>query len=164
MRRGALPKLGEAMNDAKRLARDHHLIRAKLDELEAALKQEHGWWPTRRACVSLLPVLQEHLRREAGVVTSCRCGCTPQEAEELSKAGRQHPDQPQLVGDLAWLACTCGYGGMPELTPRLLESIAQLRKNMEEEEAALFPALRRILARRSAYDSARLIFRSSWWE
>ena len=149
------------MNDVKRLARDHRLIRAKLDELEAALKQEHGWWPTRQACVSLLPLLQEHLRREERVVT-CHCA----ELDDKTRAGveRKKPDDPQLLSDLAWLVCTCGYCSMPELTPRLLSSIAQLRRNMVEEEVELFPALGRILARRSAYDSAKFIFRSSWWE
>ena len=152
------------MNEVKRLARDHRLIRAKLDELEAALKQEHGWWPTRQACVSLLPLLQEHVRREERVVT---CHCAELDGlDDKTQVGveRRKPDDPQLLSDVAWLVCTCGYGSMPELTPRLLESIAQLRRNMVEEETELFPALRRILARRSAYDSAKLIFRSSWWE
>ena len=61
------------MNTVGRLRRDHAILRAKLDVLEAALRMgPEVWYVLREVCFTLARQLRDHIKREEELVAGCR--------------------------------------------------------------------------------------------
>lgn len=132
------------MNAIERLRRDHRLLRAKLDVLETGLRMgPETWFVLREVSFTLARQLQDHLRREEGLVAACRKALTPTLLAELAV---EHKDEPRHLQAINRLFVSDTGHSLERIRPVLAEVIQGLRRHMAEEETGLFPILDRTLA------------------
>jgi hemerythrin-like domain-containing protein len=129
------------MTPIERLLRDHQLLRAKLEVLEAALRMgPEVWFVLREVCFTLSRQLQSHIRREEALLGACRSALG---AELLHDIELAHRDEPQLLRMLNRLFVEDSGHSLERIRPVLMTLITGLRRHMDEEEEELFPALER---------------------
>ena len=134
------------MNAIDRLRRDHQILRAKLDVLEAALGMgPEAWFVLREMCFTLSRQLRDHLKREEELVAACRRSLTPKLLAELVV---EHKDEPQHLRAILRLFVSERGHSLEQIRPVLTQVIGGLRRHMAEEESELFPVLERTLADR----------------
>lgn len=129
------------MKAIERLKRDHVILRAKLDVLESALRLgPDTWFVLREMCYTLSRQLQQHIRREEGLVAQCRAALTAQQAQQLRL---EHRDEPERLRALNRLFLREHGRSLTQVAPVLRAMIKGLRQHMDEEERELFPVLER---------------------
>ena len=159
------------MNAVERLRRDHMILRAKLDVLEAALRMgPDAWYVLREMCFTLARQLRDHIKREEELVAACRKAMIPPASgpetgpgsgpgsQRLPRAGGgmnpkvlaevvvEHKDEPEQLRTINRLFLVQPDHSLERIRPALQEAIRRLRLHMSEEEAELFPILERTLA------------------
>jgi len=136
------------MNAIDRLKRDHKILRAKLDVLEGALQMgPETWFVLREVCYTLSRQLQDHLKREEGLVQACKEALTE---DAISHLTVEHTDEPQLLRAVNRLFVNGHSHSLNAIKPALTTLIQSLRTHMAEEETELFPVIERVLAARDA--------------
>jgi len=136
------------MNAIDRLKRDHTILRAKLSVLEGALRMgPETWFVLREVCHTLSRQLQDHIKREEGLVRACQEALTE---DALTHLTVQHKDEPQLLRRVNRLFVEDHGHSLAAVTPTLTALVHGLRAHMAEEEAGLFPVLEQTLASREA--------------
>lgn len=134
------------MNAIERLRRDHQLLRAKLDVIEASLDiPSETWFVLRELCSTLSRQLADHMRREEELVMRCRQAMSP---VELAEVAIEHHDEPEYLRSISALFISEPHHALNNIRPALRGVIAGLRRHMSEEEHALFPRLKKALAQR----------------
>ena len=132
------------MTAIERLRRDHAILRAKLNVVEAALRMgPEVWYVLREVCFTLARQLRDHIRREEDLVAACRSGMNPKVLAEIVV---EHRDEPEHLRAINRLFLAERSHSLERLRPALEEVIRRLRHHMAEEEAELFPILERTLA------------------
>ena len=132
------------MNAVERLRRDHMILRAKLDVLEAALRMgPDAWYVLREMCFTLARQLRDHIKREEELVAACRKAINP---KGLAEVAVEHKDEPEQLRTINRLFLVQPDHSLERIRPALQEAIRRLRLHMSEEEAELFPILERTLA------------------
>ncbi len=141
--------------ELQRLQRDHATIRAKLQQLKSALNggcsdlSHHGVSMQQGAkplCVALAGQLRVHIQHEVRLATRCSRVLGRMGPEELARlALEHHVDQESLGSINRWLAHESN-GGVISAGPLLLSLIARVERQMDAQEADLFPFLERVLA------------------
>ena len=132
------------MHAVERLRRDHGILRAKLDVLEAALRMgSETWYVLREVCFTLARQLRDHIRREETLVAKCRKAMNPKVLAEVSF---EHKDEPQFLRTLNRLFMNRSSRSFEQIGPPLTQLITGLRRHMDEEERELFPLLEHALA------------------
>lgn len=132
------------MNAVDRLRRDHRILRAKLDVLEATLRMgQDTWFVLREVCFTLSRQLRDHMRREEELVAASRRAVAPTLLAELAV---EHKDEPRHLRAINRLFVSEHGHSLDRIRPALTQVIEGLRHHMAEEEVALFPILERTLA------------------
>ncbi len=132
------------MDPIERLKRDHTLLRAKLNVLEAALRMgPETWFVLREVCFTLSRQLQHHIRREEDLIASGRNALDPQ---MLGRIALEHRDEPGHLRTLNRLFGSEATQSLESVRPVLTQIIQGLRRHMAEEEQVLFPQFARVLA------------------
>ncbi|MBI3321073.1 MAG: hemerythrin domain-containing protein [Candidatus Omnitrophica bacterium] len=131
------------MDAIDRLIREHGFLRSKLRLLESALGTgEEAWFVVREVSFTLCKELQAHCRREEKIFVTYRAALgagqwTPVVVDRAAERGdllivkRFFMEQPQ---------------SFEALRPKCAEVIAELHRQMDQQETALFPVLQRFLA------------------
>lgn len=141
------------MKAVDRLKRDHKILRAKLDVLEAALAMgPETWFVLREICHTLSRQLQHHIRREEALVAACRQSLSP---EALAHQAVEHHDEPELLRAVNRLFIEEQGRSLEQVRPTMMKLIQGLRRHMDEEEQELFPAIERTLATREPMEPQR---------
>jgi len=131
------------MNAVDRLRRDHQILRAKLNVLEAALRVgEEAWFVLREVCFTLSRQLRDHIRREEELVAACRAAMNPKVLAEIVV---EHRDEPAHLRALNRLFVSAPTHAVERIRPALEALIHGLRQHMAEEERELFPIFERVL-------------------
>lgn len=132
------------MDAIARLQRDHAILRAKLDVLEAMLSMgPDAWLILRELCFTLARQLANHIKREEALVSACRASVEP---HLLSRLEVEHRDEPAHLHTINRLFVDVPHRSLTQIIPPLTRVIDGLRQHMAEEEAALFPILQHVLA------------------
>lgn len=144
------------MNTVGRLRRDHAILRAKLDVLEAALRMgPEVWYVLREVCFTLARQLRDHIKREEELVAACRQTMISPPAGKagggmnpkiLAEIVVEHQDEPEQLRTITRLFLLQPDHSLERLRPALQETIRRLRLHMSKEESELFPVLERTLA------------------
>ena len=139
------------MKAIDRLKRDHHILRSKLDVLEAALRMgPETWYVLREVCFTLSRQLQNHMKREEDLIMACGKAMTP---EALAEIAMEHRNEPEHLRTINRLFMEEHGHTLERIRPALTEVIQGLRRHMTEEERELFPILDRELADREPADT-----------
>ena len=136
------------MKGVDRLRRDHTILRAKLDVVEATVNMSpETWYVLREVCLTLSRQLRDHIKREEALVVACRTMMNPKVLAEIVVEHREEPLHLRAINRLF-----VSERGQPfsQIKPALLSVVDGLRRHMAEEEAELFPVLERVLADREA--------------
>ena len=168
------------MSAVERLRRDHKILRAKLDVLDAALRMEpETWYVLREVCFTLARQLNDHIRREDDLVAACRKAMIPPPPHSSGSGGMippppqssgsggmnpkvlaevviEHHDEPEHLRTINRLFVSEEGHSMARIRPALEAIITGLRHHMAEEEAELFPILERVLGEPAAQAPARV--------
>lgn len=160
------------MTAIERLRRDHAILRAKLNVVEAALRMgPEVWYVLREVCFTLARQLRDHIRREEDLVAACRSAMISPPAGKpeagpfgagiasgnppagggmnpkvLAEIVVEHRDEPEHLRAINQLFLGERGHSLERIRPELEEVIRRLRHHMAEEEAELFPILERTLA------------------
>ena len=139
------------MKAIDRLKRDHHILRSKLDVLEAALRMgPETWYVLREVCFTLSRQIRNHMQREENLIMACRQTMTPRALAEIAMEHRREPEHLRTINRLFMEE----HGHTLErIRPALTDVIQGLRRHMTEEEQELFPILERALAAREPADA-----------
>ncbi len=150
-------RLDASVNAAEfqQLQRDHATMRAKLQQLKSML---NGGAPyiaqdgvgslqsVRALCVALARRLKAHIRHEGRLANRCSMALGRLGPDELARlALEHHVDQESLYIINQSLAHESN-GWVPDVGSLLLGLIASLKRQMDAQEADLFPFLERVLA------------------
>lgn len=136
------------MDALQRIRRDHEVIRAKLNVIEASLHlPAETWFVLRELVFTLSRQLQDHMRREEALVMRCRKSMNPVVLAEMAV---EHNDEPQLLRSINRMFIAEPGHSLAQIRPALIEAIAGLRRHMAEEEQALFPILEKFLKEQAA--------------
>ena len=134
------------MNAVERLRRDHVILRAKLSVLEGALTMgPETWFVLREVCYTLSRQLANHIKREEALVQACRDALAE---GVLTHLAVEHKNEPELLRTINCLFVDQWGHSLEVIRPDLLRLVQGLRTHMAEEEAELFPVLKRVLAAR----------------
>ncbi|MBI4342904.1 MAG: hemerythrin domain-containing protein [Candidatus Omnitrophica bacterium] len=132
------------MTAIERLKRDHAILRAKLDVLQAALEMgPEAWFVIREMCFTLARQLRDHIKREEALIAATRPVLG---AEVARRIVQEHQDEPVQLRSVNRLFVRQRAPTLEAIRPMLTTVIRTLRHHMEEEEAALFPLLERAAA------------------
>ena len=127
------------MRAIDRLKRDHQILRAKLDVLEAALRMgPETWFVLQEVCYTLARQLQDHIRREEQLIATCSQAMSEQ---TLARLAVEHRDEPQLLRTINRLFVDDRGHAFAQVRSALTTVIGRLCHHMDEEEAELFPRL-----------------------
>ncbi len=130
------------MNAIERLKRDHAILRAKLNVLEAALSMgPQTWFVLREISHTLARQLRDHVKREEALIAECRDTLG---ASLVSCMQQEHRDESEHLRTINRLFLQTTGNRVEEVRPVLTTLIAGLRHHMEEEEQELFPMLERV--------------------
>lgn len=127
------------MKAIERLKRDHMVLRARLNVIEAALRMgPETWLVVREVCHTLTRQLRDHIRREDALVAASRRALPEDRVTRLST---EHGDEPRLLGSINRMLLREGGRSMEEISRSLYQFVDGLRQHLDEEEAGLFPSL-----------------------
>jgi hypothetical protein len=123
------------------LQHDHAILRAKLDALESALNLgQETWFVLRELCHSLAGQFGDHLRREdAELIGAPRAG----RPEAVNRLLCEHQDQPRQFRAVNRLFVSEPRPAFGMVEANLRELIRRLRRQLDDEEATVFPLIDR---------------------
>ena len=134
------------MNALERLRRDHQLLRAKLDVLEAALRMgPETWFVLRELSCSLGRQLRDHIQREEQLIAQCRTALSPQLLEAITM---EHHEEPLQLRMIQRMFLSRRHTTLDRVRPILEQVIRSLRHHIAEEERVVFPIIERTLGLR----------------
>lgn len=140
------------MNALDRLKRDHTLLRAKLDVLNAALGMGPAvWFVLREICFTLGRQLGSHIKREERLLRACREALS---AEQRRRLEVDHHDEPEHLQTVNRLFLQSTEASIDRVRPLLKGVIEGLRRHMDDEETSLFPLIERTLEAREPGEAA----------
>jgi iron-sulfur cluster repair protein YtfE (RIC family) len=142
----AIQKSAGSKNAIARLKRDHRILHAKLNVIEALLRMgPDAWYVLREIAFTLSRQLQHHMRREEQLIAACRNAMNP---TVLAEIALEHRDEPEHLRAIQRLFLDEPSQTLERIGPALTRTIQGLRRHMAEEEAELFPLLERELGAR----------------
>lgn len=142
------------MTQLQQLQQDHAAMREKLQQLKAAL---NGGSPrlsqggvkiqqeTRQLCAALSEQLRAHIRQEERLAARCSMALGRMGREELARFALEHHADEENLRIINQSLAHEGNGWVTHAGPLLLGFIASLRRQLEAQEANLFPFFERVL-------------------
>jgi len=143
------------MAELKQLQRDHAEIRAKLQQLKSALNGGAPYLPedgariqqeARQLCLALARRLRAHIRQEGRLATCCSLALGRMGPGELACLALEHHVDQENLRIINQSLTHEGNGWLTHVGPLLISLIASLKRQMDVQEAGLFPFLERALA------------------
>lgn len=147
------PPVGVA--ELQQLYRDHAEIRAKLQQLTCVLngrppdRLEEGasiQRETRQLCVALAKQLKDHIRKEGRLAIRCSRLLGYLRLEELAWLALEHYVDQKHLSIISRALTHEGNGCLSHTAPLLIGLIASMKRQMDVQEADLYPFLGRVFA------------------
>ena len=131
------------MNPLEEVARDHVILRTKLELMRFALRGgAEAWFVLREVCYELRSRLREHVWREGELLRACQ---TSFQSEGLEHVLIDHGQELLCLHAVNRLFVERPNFQMAELEPLLRTLIQRLQNHIAQQEARLFPVLGRLL-------------------
>lgn len=141
--------------ELQRLQDDHATIRAKLQQLKSALNGGSSCLSSdgasrqqdaRQLCAALARQLRAHIQQEGRLATRCSMTLGRLGPQELARLAIEHHVDEESLRVINPSLAREGHGWVSHVGPLLVNLIARLKRQMEAQEADLFPFMERVLA------------------
>jgi hemerythrin-like domain-containing protein len=136
------------MHVTEPLRNDHHILRANLKLLEAAMRMApEANFVLREMCWSLARMLETHIQHEVEVL---RLYSNRIQALTQARMAEEHDEQRVVLRDVNAVLLGGINAPVSSVVPPLVELIEDLRAHMAQEEQEVFPMVDRLAEEQAA--------------